>query len=45
MINELFAAGDQNGRVPVVAVTGTNGKTTTARLIAHLLHTQAIAWA
>jgi cyanophycin synthetase len=36
MIDELFAAGD-NGRVPVIAVTGTNGKTTTTRLIAHLL--------
>jgi cyanophycin synthetase len=30
------AAGD-DGRIPVVAVTGTNGKTTTVRLIAHLL--------
>ena len=36
MINELFAPGD-DGRVPVVAVTGTNGKTTTTRLITHLL--------
>lgn len=36
MINELFSPGD-DGRVPVVAVTGTNGKTTTTRLIAHLL--------
>ncbi len=36
MINELFAHGD-DGRVPVVAVTGTNGKTTVTRLIAHLL--------
>ncbi len=36
MINELYAPGD-NGRVPVVAVTGTNGKTTTTRLIAHLM--------
>ena len=36
MIDELFATGN-NGRVPVVAVTGTNGKTTTTRLIAHLL--------
>ena len=36
MIEELFAAGD-NGRIPVIAVTGTNGKTTTTRLIAHLL--------
>jgi cyanophycin synthetase len=26
-----------DGRIPVVAVTGTNGKTTTVRLIAHLL--------
>jgi len=34
-IDHLFAAGD-DGRIPVVAVTGTNGKTTTARLIAHL---------
>nr|WP_315205086.1 cyanophycin synthetase [uncultured Albidiferax sp.] len=35
MIGNLYAAGD-DGRIPVVAVTGTNGKTTTARLIAHL---------
>ena len=27
----------RNGRIPVVAVTGTNGKTTTVRLIAHIL--------
>ncbi len=27
----------ENGRIPVVAVAGTNGKTTTVRLIAHLL--------
>ncbi|HET6398153.1 MAG TPA: cyanophycin synthetase [Candidatus Thermoplasmatota archaeon] len=26
-----------NGRIPIVAVTGTNGKTTTARLTAHIL--------
>ena len=36
MIDELFPAGN-DGRVPVIAVTGTNGKTTTTRLIAHLL--------
>ncbi|NGZ86243.1 cyanophycin synthetase [Duganella aceris] len=27
--------GDSDGRIPVVAITGTNGKTTTTRLIAH----------
>lgn len=36
IVEHLFAPGE-DGRVPVVAVTGTNGKTTTARLIAHLL--------
>ncbi|WP_225783767.1 cyanophycin synthetase [Xenophilus sp. Marseille-Q4582] len=36
VIDQLFADGD-DGRIPVVAVTGTNGKTTTARLINHLL--------
>ena len=35
MIDALFAPGE-DGRIPVVAVTGTNGKTTTTRLIAHL---------
>ncbi|MDO9361061.1 MAG: cyanophycin synthetase [Polaromonas sp.] len=41
MINELFAPGD-DGRVPVVAVTGTNGKTTVTRLIAHLLSSSGL---
>ncbi len=36
VVGTLFAEGD-DGRIPVVAVTGTNGKTTTVRLIAHLL--------
>ncbi|QYF92166.1 cyanophycin synthetase [Massilia sp. PAMC28688] len=36
IISTLFNEGD-DGRIPVVAVTGTNGKTTTVRLIAHLL--------
>ncbi len=40
MIDDLFPVsghGMNNGRIPVVAVTGTNGKTTTTRLSAHLL--------
>jgi len=36
IVASMFADGD-DGRIPVVAVTGTNGKTTTVRLIAHLL--------
>ncbi len=35
IVNHLFEPG-HDGRIPVVAVTGTNGKTTTARLVAHL---------
>lgn len=36
IIGALFAEGE-NGRIPVVAVTGNNGKTTTVRLITHFL--------
>jgi cyanophycin synthetase len=36
VIDHMFPNGD-NGRIPIVAVTGTNGKTTTVRLTAHLL--------
>ncbi len=36
VIDDMFGPGE-DGRIPVVAVTGTNGKTTTVRLIAHLL--------
>ena len=36
IIANMFAA-HEDGRIPVVAVAGTNGKTTTVRLIAHLL--------
>jgi cyanophycin synthetase len=36
IISTMFAE-HENGRIPLVAVTGTNGKTTTVRLIAHLL--------
>lgn len=41
MVANLFAHGD-DGRIPVVAVTGTNGKTTTARLIAHIVATSGM---
>lgn len=36
IISSMFKKG-QDGRIPIVAVTGTNGKTTTVRLISHLL--------
>lgn len=36
VIDKLFPKG-KNGRIPIVAVTGTNGKTTTTRLIAHIM--------
>ncbi len=36
IIQEMFGS-QGNGRIPLVAVTGTNGKTTTVRLIAHVL--------
>ena len=35
VIDMLFPD-NSNGRIPIVAVTGTNGKTTTTRLIAHI---------
>jgi cyanophycin synthetase len=41
IVDHLYAHGD-DGRVPVAAVTGTNGKTTTARLITHLLQAQGL---
>lgn len=36
IIGAMYEPSD-NGRIPVVSITGTNGKTTTTRLIAHLL--------
>ena len=36
VIDSLFPAGS-SARIPIVAVTGTNGKTTTIRMIAHIL--------
>ncbi|OIQ82212.1 cyanophycin synthetase [mine drainage metagenome] len=36
IISSIYASGN-DGRIPVVAVAGTNGKTTTVRLTAHIL--------
>lgn len=36
IVANMFAPGE-DGRIPVVAVAGTNGKTTTVRLISHML--------
>ena len=36
VIDSLFPAGSP-ARIPIIAVTGTNGKTTTVRMIAHIL--------
>jgi cyanophycin synthetase len=38
VVDMLFPKGD-TGRIPIIAVTGTNGKTTTTRLIAHICKT------
>ena len=35
VIDMLFPKGSE-GRIPIIAVTGTNGKTTTTRLVAHI---------
>jgi cyanophycin synthetase len=36
VVDMLFPKKD-NGRIPIIAITGTNGKTTTTRLMAHLV--------
>jgi cyanophycin synthetase len=41
IVSHLFAP-NEDGRVPVVCVTGTNGKTTTTRLIAHIFATSGL---
>ena len=41
IVASMFAAGE-NGRIPLVAVAGTNGKTTTVRLISHILGCQGL---
>lgn len=36
VVDKLFPMHGDTGRIPIVAITGTNGKTTTSRLIAHM---------
>lgn len=36
VIDKLFPKQGDTGRIPITAITGTNGKTTTSRLIAHM---------
>lgn len=40
IVSLMFGEGD-TGRIPIVAVTGVNGKTTTTRLVAHMLRCSA----
>lgn len=35
-VADMLFPGNETGRIPVIAITGTNGKTTTSRLTAHL---------
>jgi cyanophycin synthetase len=42
VLDHLFGPGS-DGRIPVAAVTGSNGKTTTVRLLAHILTTSGRA--
>lgn len=36
VVDKLFPKQGDTGRIPIIAITGTNGKTTTSRLIAHM---------
>lgn len=37
-IVDMMYPGAANGRIPVVAITGTNGKTTVTRMMSHIVH-------
>lgn len=41
IVSSMFAD-KENGRIPLVTVAGTNGKTTTVRLIAHIIGAQGL---
>jgi len=41
IIDSMFARGD-DARIPIIAVTGTNGKTTTTRFVAHLMRQRGL---
>ncbi|MBC7386912.1 MAG: cyanophycin synthetase [Cryobacterium sp.] len=41
IIDHLFPNGE-TGRIPIITITGTNGKTTVTRLIAHGLHENSV---
>jgi cyanophycin synthetase len=41
IINLLFPRGTPP-RIPIIAITGTNGKTTTSRMVAHILATHGL---
>lgn len=41
IISTMFGK-DDDGRIPVVSVTGTNGKTTTVKLMSHVLETNGL---
>ncbi|MBZ0328518.1 MAG: cyanophycin synthetase [Altibacter sp.] len=36
VVDKLFPNHGDTGRIPIIAITGTNGKTTTSRLMAHM---------
>lgn len=37
IVNHLYP-GEKNGRIPLISITGTNGKTTVTRLVSHIMN-------